>query len=133
MSKKQRTPTPAHYFLFSVRLNRRNKIKRETRVMNFIDGLMGQGHKRREIFLDMGDALIEKMGGQVTPPKRIIAEQSFDEFLSLMHDIKDALRNAQVSGQVITSIDVDRFESGLNEIQEAWDTSHLGKEGEFYD
>lgn len=131
MSKRK--PTPAHYFLFSVRYNRRNQIKRELRVMDYVEKMLSEGHTRRDLFLDMADAHIEKTGGQVAPPKRIIAEQSFDEFLKLMTDIKDALRNAQLNGQVITSIDVDRFESGLTEIQEAWDTSHLGKEGEFYD
>lgn len=121
------------YLLYSVRLRRNSEDKRERLISSFIDNSVHQKHKKKELFMDAFEALIEKRQGNVLPPKRLLVEASFDNFLGLMHDIKDALRNAQLSGQAITSVDVDRFESSLTEIKEAWDTSHLGKEGEFYD
>lgn len=123
----------SNYLLYSARLRRYADDGREQRIIEFIDQSLREGNGKKSLFMDAMQALIEKQNGEALPPKKLIVETSFDNFLALMHDIKDALRNAQTSGRVISAVDVDRFETGLSEIKEAWDTSHLGKEGAFYD
>jgi len=122
--------TPRYYVYLTGKIDTRYADERGQRIANFINESVRKGKKKQDLFLDMADALIEKQGGEAMPPQKVVIRQDFEALMLLMEGVIDALHNAQSQGFSIGAVNVDHVRQ---QAQELWDTSHIGKEGSFFD